>query len=134
MIKFMNQKGPVNVILIILVIILASALGYVTLVKKPISQSPVLTETSALALVKSTWGDCTLDSCSEVVVSVAKQGSETYVVTATYEGLRDDSSSAQRKVAVATFNNGKWTLGTPTVTQQCWPGRGHQNFSSELCL
>ncbi len=31
----MNQKGSVNIVLIILVIILAGALGYITLIKKP---------------------------------------------------------------------------------------------------
>jgi hypothetical protein len=140
----MNQKGSVNIILVILVIVLAGALAYVTLVKKPTSQkneqpqnvseqTPVLTDGAALALVKSTWGDCTPDSCSRVVASVTKQESGTYLVTAIYEGLRDDSSGAQRKVAVATYHNGIWTLGTPTITQQCQPGRGHQDFSSEPC-
>ncbi len=141
----MIQKGLVNTVIVILVVVLAGAFLYSELVKIPTSQkneqpqkvssqTPVLTEAAALALVKSTWGDCTPDSCSQVVVSVAQQGSGTYMVTATYEELRDDSSSARRRVAVATYSNGTWTLGTPTVTQSCQPGRGHQDFSADLCI
>ncbi len=141
----MIQKGLVSTVLVILVVVLAGAFLYSELVKIPTSQkneqpqnvssqTPVLTEAAALALVKSTWGDCTPDSCSHVVVSVAQQGSGTYMVTATYEELRDDSSRARRRVAVATYSNGTWTLGTPTVTQSCQPGRGHQDFSADLCI
>lgn len=149
----MNQKWSTNIILIILVVVLAGVLGYVVLVKKPIVQNdeqtenapeqtsstnqenatPILSEIEALALVKTTWGDCPPLECSQVVASVTKQGSIIYV-TATYEGLRDDSQSAERKTAVATYGSGKWTLGEVTVTQQCWPGRGHQDYSSEPCI
>lgn len=140
----MNQK-LINIILLALIIILAGALIYVISINKTVLEDnvqyqevsnsiPLLREAEALTLVKSTWGDCAPDSCSEVVVSITKQDSETYVVTAIYEGLRDDSSSAQKKVATASYVNGTWILGTATVTQKCQPGRGHQNFSSELCL
>jgi len=93
-----------------------------------------LTNSEALALVKATWGGCTPDSCSEVLVSVSNIGGIIYV-TATYEGLRDDSSSASRKVAPAHYDYGykAWVLETPVNTQRCQPGRGHQDFSSEPC-
>ena len=94
-----------------------------------------LSNSEALALVKATWGVCTPDSCSEVLVSVSNTGGVIYV-TATYEGLRDDSSSASRKVAPAHYDYGykAWVLETPITTQRCQPGRGHQDFSSVLCL
>lgn len=93
-----------------------------------------LTNSEALALVKATWGGCTPDTCSEVLVSVSNTGGVIYV-TATYEGLRDDSSSASRKVAPVHYDYGykAWVLETPVTTQRCQPGRGHQDFSSVLC-
>lgn len=94
-----------------------------------------LTNSEALALVKATWGGCTPDTCSEVLVSVSNTGGVVYV-TATYEGLRDDSTSASRKVAPAHYDYGykAWVLETPITTQRCQPGRGHQDFSSVLCF
>ena len=94
-----------------------------------------LTNSVALALVKATWGGCTPDTCSEVTVSVNNMGGVVYV-TATYEGLRDDSSSASRKVAPAHYDYGyrAWVLETPVKTQRCQPGRGHQDFSSVPCI
>ena len=94
---------------------------------------PTLTKDLALALVKSTWGDCTPSECARVTVSVVKQKSGTYLVTATYEGLRDDSISDSRRAAVASYDDGKWVLGKSTGTFRCQPRRGHQNFSSEPC-
>jgi len=97
---------------------------------------PSLTQEQAQTLVLQTWGGCTPDSCSEVVVSVAKGEKNTYVVTATYEGLRDDSTAANRKVAVASYMNGQWILGQPTVTYACYRGHvdGSQGFTSALCI
>lgn len=95
----------------------------------------ILTNSEALALVKATWGGCSPDSCSEVLVSVSNTEGITYV-TATYEGLRDDSTSASRKFAPAHYDYGykTWVLETPINTQRCQPGRGHQDFSSVPCI
>ena len=95
--------------------------------------SKTLSSDEARALVIQIWGDCTSDVCSRVVVTTEQKNNQWYV-TATYEGLRDDSTAAQRKVAIATYVNNKWTLGTPTITQSCQKNRGHQDFSSDLCL
>lgn len=127
----MNKKTKINFVSMILVVVLAGALGYFTLIKNP--TPPELTEDEALELVKSTWGDCTQDTCSRVLVSVSKSESVIYV-TATYEGLRDDSVASGRRVAVATYKDGKWVLGESTNTQRCHLGRGHQDFSSEKCI
>ena len=91
-----------------------------------------LTQAQAQTLVLQTWGGCTPDTCGSVTVTVQNNNNQ-YTVTAVYEGLRDDSSSAQKKVALASYNNNVWSLGTPVITQSCQPGRGHQDFSSVLC-
>lgn len=95
----------------------------------------ILTNSEALALVKATWGGCSPDTCSQVFVSVSNTEGITYV-TATYEGLRDDSTSASRQFAPARYDYGykTWVLETPINTQRCQPGRGHQDFSSVPCI
>ena len=93
----------------------------------------MLTQEEARALVLKTWGGCTPDACASVTVTVQNNNGQ-YIVTAIYDGLRDDSTRAQKKVAPVYYSNNTWTLGSATVTQRCQPGRGHQDFSSVLCF
>lgn len=97
------------------------------------SATPVLTQEQARALVLQSWGGCTPDTCGSVTVTVQDNNGQ-YTVTAIYEGLRDDSTSARKKVAPAYYSNNAWTLGNAIVTQRCQPGRGHQDFSSNPCF
>lgn len=136
----LKQKGFIVPALIIIIVVLLAVVGYLTLGNRVDSvgpqsntNTPVLTTNEARTLVVDSWGDCTPSSCTRVVVST-EQKDDRWYVTATYEGLRDDSLSAERKVALATFVNNKWTLGTPTVTHSCQKNRGHQDFSTEPCL
>lgn len=100
-----------------------------------IKSRPELTQQQAEVLVTRTWGGCTEDKCSKVTTTIEKQGNDLYIV-ATYTGLRDDSVTAEQKKALVTYNetNKTWTLGIPVTTHQCHQNRGHQDFSSELCL
>ena len=136
----LKQKGFIVPALIIIIVALLAVVGYLTLGNKADSagpqsntNTPVLTTNEARTLVVDSWGDCTPSSCTGVVVSTEQKDDRWYVI-ATYEGLRDDSLRAERKVALATFANSKWTLGTPTVTHSCQKNRGHQDFSTEPCL
>jgi len=101
--------------------------GYITVT--PVETLPTLTREQARSLVLTTWGGCDPSTCSSVVVTVQNN-----IVTAVYEGLRDDSASSQKKVAIASYVNNIWVLGEATVTQTCQPGRGHQDFSSVPCI
>jgi hypothetical protein len=129
----MNQNIIIG-ILALLVVVLAGALVYSTVMQKdPVVRVPALSQDEALALARSTWGDCSaVGECSRVSASVQKEGSATRV-TAIYEGLHDDSVSAMKKEGVASYANGSWTLGTAVTTYRCQQGRGHQDFSAELC-
>ena len=98
-----------------------------------ISTRPELTQQQAQTLAVRTWGDCTSERCIKLIVT-AEEKSDIWYVIATYEGLMDDSISAERKEAVATYSGGVWTLGTASTTHKCQPNRGHQDFSSELCV
>lgn len=146
-----TQKGYIVPILLVIIVILLSLVSYLvfinrpsvpninsepntqTVINAPVQNAQILSSTEASTLVVNTWGGCTPDSCSRVVVTTEQINNQTYV-TAIYEGLRDDSVSAQRKTALATYENGKWSLGTPLITYRCQVNRGHQDFTAELCL
>ena len=94
------------------------------------STVPTISQEQARILVLQTLGGCTPDTCGSVTVTANSN-----YVTAIYEGLRDDSVSAQKKVAPAYYNNNVWTLGELTESsQRCQSGRGHQNFSPDPCI
>lgn len=69
-----------------------------------------------------------------VVQEASPEGGDRAEVTVTMEGLLDDSVQAVRYVL--RFQKGgqdSWTLGSATWSQQCAPGRGHQDFGLEPC-
>lgn len=98
-----------------------------------INTQPQLTQQEAYNLVIRTWSGCTRDTCEKVVVNVEEKNNIWYV-TAIYEGLRDDSVSAEKKIGNASLDNNVWTLGVSTSTYSCQQNRGHQDFSNELCI
>ena len=56
-------------------------------------------------------------------------------MTVTLDGLFDDSVRAQRFVLVfQPAKDGSWRLESAVATQRCHAGRGHEDFSAELCV
>lgn len=55
-------------------------------------------------------------------------------VTITHDGFFDDSVKASRVEAVLEWRDGAWVMASSATTHQCWPGRGHEDFSAELCV
>ena len=54
--------------------------------------------------------------------------------TITFEGLYDDSVRGERHVVTLEREEGRWHVLDDDVTYCCQNGRGHQDFSAELCL
>ena len=80
------------------------------------------------------WGDYG-DDCEELIVSVLDGKDGVWFVQAIYNGLRDDSVYAQKKIAWAHYSNNAWEIGSEILEEyKCQPNRGHQDFSDELCL
>lgn len=100
---------------------------------------PELTKEIILQVLK----DKLMDSeCSSTRV-VEKYGSckveilrlgEGWKVSVTYDGFYDDSVRASKTETIITYKNGEWKSGVIYETQQCWQDRGHQDFSTELCV
>lgn len=97
---------------------------------------PYLTQDMALSFLNReclTEGDpYSYTSC---VVNIAEEEKEKqWLVTITYDGLKDDSIRASQITSIITYQEGEWVVGEMTQTQKCQPGRGHQYFSAELCI
>jgi hypothetical protein len=70
-----------------------------------------------------------------VVQEASPEGGEQAEVTVTLEGLLDDSVQAIRyALKFQKDADGAWRLASATWAQRCAPGRGHQDFSLELCI
>jgi hypothetical protein len=72
---------------------------------------------------------------TSVVASEGAEGnSDEASVTVTREGLADDSVRAVRYVIVlARDGDGMWNVSSARRLQRCHEGRGHQDFSPQLC-
>jgi hypothetical protein len=52
----------------------------------------------------------------------------------TDEGLHDDSMGAERyHLVLTTLPNGAWQIDRGTLSWSCRSGRGHRDFSAEMC-
>jgi hypothetical protein len=72
---------------------------------------------------------------SVVMETSPPEGGERAVVTVSKEGLADDSIRALRYVLqFERQGDGSWRLLSAEWTQRCWDGRGHQDFTPELCI
>jgi hypothetical protein len=62
------------------------------------------------------------------------EGTETAGVTVILDGLHDDSIASERFVLALRRQGELWELAAADWAQRCAPGRGHQEFSAELCI
>jgi hypothetical protein len=62
------------------------------------------------------------------------EGSGSATVSLLLDGLLDDSVRSQRyDLTLSRRPDGTWRIDTAQWSQRCQQGRGHQNFSTELC-
>jgi hypothetical protein len=83
-------------------------------------------------LAVKAWGACDPSSCT---VETADGADGVWYLVATHEGLEDDSIAAERRYAPLISTEGAWTVGATLHTvHACHEGRGHTDFSEELCI
>ena len=85
---------------------------------------------AVLAAARAHLGERDAERTTE---DVAIEG-ERATATVTFDGLYDDSVRAERHVLTLERDDGEWRVRDDDVTYRCQLGRGHQDFSSELCL
>ena len=77
----------------------------------------------------------TIDASIDVATQLTALSPEAADVVVDVDGLRDDSVHAARyHLHLVRQPDQTWRLATVAWSQQCQPGRGHQNFTTELCL
>jgi hypothetical protein len=92
--------------------------------------------TSALrmAIEFANAGEGTAATTSVLANEGPEGNSDEASVTVTRDGLADDSVHAIRyQIALERAKDGTWRLLSARRTQRCQPGRGHQDFSPQLC-
>jgi hypothetical protein len=98
---------------------------------------PSLTRDEALVVLKENIRDCEEQGVPEQYRSctlLTLRVDDGYLVTVTHDGYFDDSVKASRVEAKLTWQDGAWVKSGIAVTYQCWPGRGHQEFTADLCV
>jgi len=100
---------------------------YADEVDEPWERSPVLLAGEFLRL------DRTQAFRTSVEAEAPGEGNETASVTATLQGLEDDSVAAARYVLGLERDGEVWRLASAMWAQRCQAGRGHEDFSTELC-
>ncbi len=99
--------------------------------------TPTIDETTARELAVAAWGDCdgTDANCRELLVTVIDGEDGGLLLQAIHDGLADDSVRASRVIAPLSMTGGIWTLGEEILRDhRCQEGRGHDDFSTELCI
>lgn len=122
---------------ILLVALFAAGAGLLIVMstKNEPSAEPELAAPVAIALLGAE--DCEPDGAEEryrsCTLTIVKEG-DRYAVTMTHDGFFDDSVKAARIRALVTRQGTAWVKSDVVETYQCWPGRGHQDFSPEFCI
>ena len=74
-------------------------------------------------------------TAATVDVDLAPEGATTGTVTATFENLLDDSvRDARYTLELERREDGTWRVAAARYAQRCRPGRGHEDFTPELCV
>jgi hypothetical protein len=103
--------------------------AYLESAEPPISTSPC---DAVHVFAQGVAGD---PGSGEVSVEVEPEGSAEATATVLAEGLADDSIEAQRWTLRFEPGEGdRVRVAEARVEYRCRPGRGHRDFSSELCL
>lgn len=136
----MQEKMPIIFIYIAIgaIVVLAAVAAWVVLTSRSADTGPQLTNETALAVLQSElFAECLPggmpESYRSCITEVFREG-EGWRVRVTYDGLYDDSVKASRVEAYIVNQDGQWLASDISEMNQCHAGRGHQDFSNELCL
>jgi hypothetical protein len=101
---------------------------YAAAVDAPWERSPALTAAEFLRLDDEQAPETTIES------DAGPEGGGPARVTVTLDRLLDDSVRTRRYELELSRDGETWRLDGATWAQRCRAGRGHQEFSPELCL
>ena len=87
--------------------------------------------TTPVELIKYYYGE--IDADQDIDISVDQLENNQYEITLVQDNIKDDSIAGMKVIMVAKSNNNEWTVLDIQRTWKCQKGRGHTNFSSEMC-
>jgi hypothetical protein len=103
--------------------------GYVERADAAWSRSPLLWAITFLRLEGQQAAKVSVD------VETSPEGGQEALVSATLDGLLDDSVRGVRRfLTVHRQPDGSWRLRSARQQQRCWPNRGHRDFSTAPCV
>lgn len=102
--------------------------AYAEAVDDPWERTPVTAVTEMFRL------DSSENPNVSVVSEAPAESAEEATVTVTYSRLLDDSVEATRNIVWLRRDGDVWRVERIETSVRCKPGRGHQEFSAELCV
>ena len=102
--------------------------AYAASVDEPWERTPVTVVTEMLRLDSS--DNPNVSVVSEAPAEAAQEAS----VAVTHSRLLDDSVEATRNDVLLKRDGDVWRVEEVTTSHSCKPGRGHQDFSTDLCV
>src|SRR5450755_5063237 len=66
-------------------------------------------------------------------IEIQKNSIDSFTVIVTQEGLLDDSVYGEKRLISFVQNNGVWIIKRVRVGFKCQNGRGHKNYSGNVC-
>jgi hypothetical protein len=138
----MKYKAMTKFILVLLIIAVGIIFAFQSRWFYDEENARELTKDLALGLVHDNLieGECRSTGADELYRSCVidlkyTEEEKAWLITVVYEGFFDDSVRGSRMRAKAVFENESWIIvGEPIEDFQCWSSRGHEDFSTELCI
>lgn len=104
-------------------------------------QAQEITKDTALELVRDhlVEGECRSEGTDELYRSCDIEleiiGENIWMITVIYDGFFDDSVRGSRLRSKVAFIDGNWQIMGDIIEDfRCQEGRGHEDFSTELCV
>ena len=84
-------------------------------------------------LIRHYYGDVEIENPANLTVNTQQVGKDINRITLIHDKLMDDSMQAIKIIMIAKKTNNDWQVLDIQKVWKCWDGRGHTEFSTELC-
>jgi len=85
-------------------------------------------------LIKIFYNHPKSERMPKLTLNSRKIDKELIEITLIHDNLKDDSQRATKIIMIATLKNKKWAVIEIKTNWKCWNGRGHTNWSTDLCI
>jgi len=94
----------------------------------------ILSQADATKLIIDNIWDCSKNECDNLEVNTSNWKDWIWYIEAIFDGLKDDSVHAIKRIYTVGFVNGKWELWAEVFEEyKCQKGRWQEDFWAEFC-